>query len=171
MHTRSEDADQRLRFHCARQPPPHSSGSSSLFKMASIENRRGEDPGDEVAVHGGSASNVSTLDSVFNWMYAFPFRWKRCTGGTVYAFPMKTGGEVSENALTSMRFQIKSHWQGRTDLSFVRQYSNQQKNLKLLTLLTNAIKSLLSSSHSVQQQTYQQEYFLNRKQKEIQSNF
>lgn len=81
------------------------------------------------------------------------------------------GGEVSENALTSMRFQIKSHWQGRTDLSFVRQYSNQQKNLKLLTLLTNAIKSLLSSSHSVQQQTYQQEYFLNRKQKEIQSNF
>ena len=38
--------------------------------MTSIENRRG----DEVAVHGASASNVSTLDSVFNSMYAFPMK-------------------------------------------------------------------------------------------------
>lgn len=75
--------------------------------------------------------------------------------GTVYAFPMKTmrGGGVGENALTSMRFQIKSHWQGRTDLSFARQYSNQQKNHKLLTLLSHYY--LLPNS--VQQQIYQQE--------------
>ena len=102
INTRSEDADQRLRFHCARQPPPHSSGSSSLFKMASIENRRGEDPGDEVAVYGASASNVSTLDSVFNSMYAFPMKTMHRGDGVCISNENDAGGEGR---------WAKTHWQ------------------------------------------------------------
>lgn len=61
--------------------------------MASIENRRGEDPGDEVAVHGGSASNVSTLDSVFNWMYAFPMKTMHRGDGVCISNENGGGGE------------------------------------------------------------------------------